>query len=242
MKKLIIFLLIILPVFSFAQNEKTSWDFPIKPGSKEWLSIPDFEKRLALLDIPANILQKISTEELVKTCLNYPEFGLIFTRNDLQSGYNYIRSMFNGFRELETRSDAGKALTKIYANYKPDGFDLNLPDVEVGRFVFKFNYIELLLAQTEIQNKLNLGDLKELMTICSQKYKSKKALQKYYGGIGLETTVLIIARQQSKKLATTKMKYGGQKIDVFISNLSFDTIDFLDDVVTENDKILSDGL
>ncbi|MDP2338365.1 MAG: hypothetical protein Q8N05_18320 [Bacteroidota bacterium] len=236
------FLLIAIPFFSFAQNEKATWDYPVKPGSKEWLNIEDYFKRFELLNIPAPLLKKISTEELVKSCLNYPEYRLIFTRNDLQSGYNFIRSSFNGFVELETRPDAGKELMKVYAGYKPDGFDLNLTDLEIGRFMSKFTFIELLLAQTEIQNKLNPGDLKELMSICSQKYKVKKDRQKYYGGIGLQTTVLVIARQQSKKLANVKMKYGDQKINAFVDNLSFDTIDFLDDIVTENDKILSDGL
>lgn len=235
-------LILFIPIIAFSQVEKPKWDYPVKPGSKEWLKIADFEKRLALLDIPENILQKISTEELVNSCLSYPEFGLIYTRNDLQSGYDYIRSMFNGFRELETRPDAGKVLMKIYAGYKPDGFDLNSSDLEIGRFVFKFNYIEILLAQTEIQNKLSTDDLKELMMLCSQKYKVKKGLQKYYGGIGLETTALIIARQQVKKLVNVKMKYGDQKVNAFVNNLSLDNIGLMDDIVTENNKILSDGL
>ena len=241
MNKIILFLFIVVPIFSFSQNEKPTWNFPIKPGSKEWLNIPEYEQRFTLLNIPENTLQKISTGELVKSCLSYPAFCLVYTRNDLLSGYNYIRTMFNGFRELETRPDAGKELMKVYAGYIPDGFDLSSSDLEIGRFMFKFNYLELLLAQPGIQNKLNTGDLKELMTMCSQKYKEKKALQKYYGGIGLETTVLIIARQQEKKLVNVKIKYGDQKVNAFVYNLSFGNIGFLDDIVTENNKILSDG-
>ena len=132
MKKIILFLLIVMPFFSFAQNEKVTWDYPIKPGSKEWLAVSDFSKRLELLNIPAPLLKKMSTEELVKSCLNYPEYRLIFTRNDLQSGYNFIRSSFNGFVELESRPDAGKELVKVYAGYKPDGFDLNATDLEAA--------------------------------------------------------------------------------------------------------------
>jgi hypothetical protein len=240
--KLLMILILFVPIIAFTQVEKPKWDYPVKPGSEEWLKIADFEKRLTLLDIPESILQKISTEELVNGCLSYPEFGLIYTRNDFQSGYDYIRSMFNGFRELETRSDAGKVLMKIYAGYKPDGFDLSSSDLEIGRFVFKFNYIELLLAQPGIQNNLGKGDLNELMTMCSQKYKEKKALQKYYGGIGLETTALIIARQQDKKLVNLKMKHGDQKFNAFIKNLSLEDISFMDEIVSENNKILSDGL
>ncbi|HAQ20784.1 MAG TPA: hypothetical protein DCR40_16360 [Prolixibacteraceae bacterium] len=242
MKKIILFLLIVMPFFSFAQNEKVTWDYPIKPGSKEWLAVSDFSKRLELLNIPAPLLKKMSTEELVKSCLNYPEYRLIFTRNDLQSGYNFIRSSFNGFVELESRPDAGKELVKVYAGYKPDGFDLNATDLEIGNFICKITYIEILMAQTEILNKLNPADSKELMTMCSQKYKVKKDRQKYYGGIGLQTTALIIARQQSKKLINAKIKHGDQKINAFINSLTFDDIGLLDDLVMENDKILSDGL
>lgn len=242
MKKIILFLLIAIPIISFAQNQKATWDYPVKPGSKEWLKIADFTKRLELLNIPETLLKGISTEELVKSCLNYPEFQLIFTRNDLQSGYNFIRSSFNGFVELESRSDGGKELLKVYAGYKPDAFDLNSTDLEVGKFMSKIAYIEILMAQTEILNKLNPGDSKELMTICSQKYKVKKDRQKYYGGIGLQTTALIIARQQDKKLINAKIKHGEQKINAFISNLAFNDISLLDDIVIENDKILSDGL
>lgn len=240
--KLLMILILFVPIIAFTQVEKTKWEYPVKPGSKEWLKIADFEKRLALLDIPEDILQKISTEELVNSCLSYPEFGLVYTRNDLQSGYNYIRSMFNGFRELETRPDAGKVLMKVYAGYKPDSFDRSSSDLEIGQFVFKFNYIELLLAQPGIQNKMNLVDLKELMMLCSQKYKVKKDLKEYYGGIGLVTTVLIIARQQEKKLENARKKYGDQKVSAFINYLSLDNISIMDDIVTENDKILKDGL
>ena len=242
MKKIILFLLITVPIFSFAQNEKVTCDYPVKPGSKEWLAVPDFTKRLELLNIPEVLLERISTEELVKSCLNYPEIQLVFTRNDLQLGYDFIRSSFNGFVELESRPDAGKELMKVYAGYKPDGFDLNSTDLEIGKFMSKFAYIEILMAQTEILNKLNPGDSKELMAICSQKYKVKKDRQKYYGGIGLQTTALILARQQDKKLINAKMIHGDQKINAFIKSLSFDDISLLDDIVTENDKILSDGL
>ena len=179
---------------------------------------------------------------MVKSCLSYPEYRLIFTRNDLQLGYNFIRSSFNGFVELESRPDAGKELVKVYAGYKPDGFDLNSTDLEIGKFICEITYIEILIAQTEILNKLNPADSKELMSMCSQKYKVKKDRQKYYGGIGLHTTALIIARQQNKKLINTKIKHDDKKIDAFINNLTFDDISLLDDIVMENDKILSDGL
>ena len=240
--KLLMIIILFFPFIAFSQVDSLRWDFPVKPGSKEWLNIADFEKRLVLLDIPESILRKISTQELVKSCLSYPGFSLIYTRNDLQSGYNYIRSMFNGFRELETRPDAGNALLKIYADYKPDGFNLSSSDLEIGEFMSKFAFVEIMIAQPEILIKLNQGDSHELLSLCSQKYKVKKQLQIFYGGIGLKTTASIVARQQAKKLANVKMKYGDQKVNEFINSLSLDNIDLMDDIIFENEKILSDGI
>ena len=44
-------------------------------------------------------LQEMNTADLVQTCLNYPEFRLIMTRNSLKQGYEYLKSIFNGFKE-----------------------------------------------------------------------------------------------------------------------------------------------
>ncbi len=240
--KLLFILILFVPIIALSQVENPKWDFPVKPGSKEWLGIEDYSKRLELLNLPESIIKKITTEELVKTCLNYPEFRLIFTRNDLQSGYNYIRSKFNGFRELETRKDSGKELIKIYASYKPDNFDYTSSDLEIGLFIAKFTYIEILLAQTEILNKLSSSESSDLMVLCGQKYKQKKELQKYYGIIGLQTTALVTAKYRNEKLSNTKIKYGNQKVEAFLNRLILDDSSLIDDIMAENDKMLSDGL
>jgi hypothetical protein len=121
MKKIMILLLFSFPIILFAQEE-VSWDFPIKPGSEEWRQLETYEDKLNSYNIPQEILKIISTEKLVQACLNYPQFGLIFTRNDLQRGYDHIRAKFNGFRELEERDDAGEVLLNIYKKYDPEGF------------------------------------------------------------------------------------------------------------------------
>jgi hypothetical protein len=75
----------------------------------------------------------------------------------------------------------------------------------------KFTYIEVILAQNSIRDNLNSSESIELMKLCSNKYKSKKERQNYYSGIGLQTTALIIARQQRVKMGKIKLKYGDKK-------------------------------
>jgi hypothetical protein len=190
MKKAILVLIIAIPLISYAQN-KISWDFPIKPGSTEWKNAVSYKEKLNFFNIPTEILNTISTKELAKTCLNYPEFSLIFTRNDLQLGYNHISEIFNGFKELESRKDAGKELLSIYKSYNPGAFDKNTTNLEIGNHIIKFTYIELLIAQSNCIKNLSTTERNELSIECLRKHKEKKNLIEYYGVIGLKTTVLI---------------------------------------------------
>lgn len=91
----------------------------MKPGTEEWKSLKSYDERLNAYNIPIEVLEKMNTKNLVKTCLAYPEFRLIMTRNSIQEGYSYIKFIFNGFAELEKRKDAGCQLINEYRKLKP---------------------------------------------------------------------------------------------------------------------------
>ncbi len=237
MKKIIILLLFVIPILSFAQ-EKVTWDYPVKPGTKEWENFNSYQERINAYNIPEDLIKTISTSELVKSCLNYPELRLIFTRNNIQLGYNYIKSKFNGFRELETRKDAGLELLKIYKSYKPGSFNKNSSDLEIGRYIVKFTYIELLMAQTEILNKFSSSDINELLTQANKNYKIKKNLLKYYGPMGLNTTALLMGRYIINDLSDIKKELGDQKIGPFINYGIITDPEIFDIIATECEKKL----
>lgn len=232
MKKVILTFLVIVPLISFAQN-KITWSFPIKPGSTEWGNAISYQERLNLYNIPDNLLDIISTKELTRTCLNYPEIGLIFTRNDLQLGYNHISKIFNGYKELESRNDAGKELLSIYKTYNPGGFDKNSTDLEIGNYIIKFTYIELLIAQPNILKNLSSIEVNELRIECIRKFKEKKDLQEFYGVIGLETTALILARIYEKYLSEKIPEFNDAKYKSFVNNAIVYDPHILDEIVTK---------
>jgi hypothetical protein len=238
MKKAILVLLIAIPLISYAQNQ-ISWDFPIKPGSTEWKNAVSYKERLDLYNIPAKTLDIISTKELIKACLNYPEFRLIFTRNDLQLGYNHISEIFNGFKELESRSDAGKELLSVYKSYNPGGFDKNSTDLQIGHHIVEFTYIELLIAQPDIIKSLSISESNELRIECINKFKGKKDLIESYGVIGLETTALILARNHEKYLSESIPEFTDIKYQSFIKNAIVYDPQILDEIVLKCEKLNS---
>jgi hypothetical protein len=232
MKNAIFVFLLLIPLFTSAQN-KMSWDFPIKPGSSEWKNAKSYKERLNLYNIPEDILNKLSTSELVKTCLNYPEYRLIFTCNDLQSGYDYIKSEFNGFKELEARIDAGKELLIIYKGYLPNNFNKSLSDVEIGNYIAKFTYLELLIAQSNILNKLPKSELYELRIETLKKFKEKKDIQEYFGVLGLVTPTLILARADYDRLQSKIKDFNDLKYQNFLHNGILNDPKILDEIILQ---------
>lgn len=113
-KKLVTIITFLVSITLFSQNIDHTWNYPIKPGTKEWQNLKTPKERINAYNIPDSILYKISTKNLVKSCLNYPDMIVIMHRDDLQSGYNYLKTLFNGFEELEKRPDAGKELIEVY--------------------------------------------------------------------------------------------------------------------------------
>jgi hypothetical protein len=89
------------PLITRAQTEEATWDYPVHMGTEEWNQLNSFSERLNAFNIPDDILTKMTTKNLVKTCLKYPWWILITSRDNNQAGYNYLKSVFNGFRELE---------------------------------------------------------------------------------------------------------------------------------------------
>jgi hypothetical protein len=157
-----------------AQTEKAAWDYPVKPGTPEWKKLKSYEEQLQAYNIPVEIIMKISTAELVKVCLAYPEWGVVNAFNDRRTGLNNMMSNFNGFRELFTRSDAAKELIKVYSNLDPLAIGNDWTLLQKGNYGFQINCIELLLSHGMMIEKLDVQDTQILLDEVSSKYNRKK--------------------------------------------------------------------
>ena len=222
-----------------AQEPETVWDYPIKPGSLEWKSTPNFVDRLNLLNIPTDKLESIGTDQLVRTCLDYPYFGLIFTRNSLQQGYDFIRSNFNGFRELEDRPDAVQCILKEYSKMNPTGFKPESSPAKVGEYMAQFTFIELLLAQYQILNNIDNATRKQLVENALDIYKGKAEIDSY-GIIGLSTTAFVMGRATYGIDNTfSNLKYEDKNdIEALLKDCSPQRFDLLDIIVKENESYI----
>jgi hypothetical protein len=152
------------------------------------------EERLALHNIPAKKLRKMKSDELAESCLNYPSFSLLMTRNSLQQGYDYLKSIFNGFEELEQRKDAGAALLKIYSKLSPDKITEHTTLLEKGHYSFLFVYAEVMMAQPAVISNMSTAQRKQLVELCIFRFEEIQKMPDYFGVSNMITKAWVISR------------------------------------------------
>ena len=118
MKRIVsLFLLVFCGLSASCQillRDSSEFKLPYKPGSTEWERLKTTSARTTALQIPKDILAKISTKGLLEVCLDYPYTYDMFAYNDFDMGFNSIQKKFNGFKELLRREDLVDALLDKY--------------------------------------------------------------------------------------------------------------------------------
>lgn len=190
-KCFLMILITLVLVLNLSAQTSRAWDYPIHPGTAEWKELGSFQERLKAYNIPDNFLKNMTTRDLVKTCLAYPEWLLITAFNNFQIGYEALKSVFNGFDALEKRPDAFKELIIVYENMKPEEV---MNQTKKGLFTFQFTFIELLLAQKPILYSIPKADLVSLAKTTHSIFEIKCKFIDIYSSLGLSTTCLILGR------------------------------------------------
>jgi hypothetical protein len=215
-------------------GKQTVWDYPVNSQSKEWKDLKSTEEQFEAYNIPAEIIKNISTAELVKTCLSYPEWGLIHAYNDRQTGLSVIISLFNGFRELFNRDDTAKELMKVYVKLDPLAVKPDWTPLQEGLYAFRFTQIELLLMQKTMIDKLDNKGILELKEMAISKYRNKKRLPEIYSLWDLSPTVGICLNIFEKEKANVTKN--DSAIKLFQHRLMTDDIGVLDRIVELSEK------
>jgi len=174
-KNLCAFLLLFLfCTNSYCQTIDQPYDYPIKPGDKEWAKFKTGEEMLKACQIPDEILLRLSTKALTETCLNYPLFINYLAFNDERAGISHTIDSFNGLKELTNRKDGYKELINLYEQLpilpsKGSRFTY-LNDKNIS---FKTDFIELIICDTRFIDKMNNSDLVKLKATVLKKYQGK---------------------------------------------------------------------
>lgn len=115
-----------------------------------WSSYNSLKEMQDACMIPDNWLKRMSTKDLVETCMNYPLYGLYMAYNNEMDGMEVLINGFNGFDELKNRSDAAVELLDYYEGLSV--VNTKSGEIELSEIVkpLHLGYVELVLASDVI--------------------------------------------------------------------------------------------
>ena len=180
-----------LPLQSNLEEINEPYDYPIKPGSEEWKQFQSHKEMINACQIPEDLLKRLSTDALVETVINYPLYGDFLAYNNMNQGFENIKSTFNGIQELITRPDSGSELLSKYIKYDVISYCKSCSLEEQGKYAFDLNYIELLFSQPEILNTLTPQEHNRLNSEVLYKFNQEIEDNNIYGIASIERIVYL---------------------------------------------------
>jgi len=167
------------------------WDYPIKRGTEEWYRLTP-QERIEALQVPEEVLEKITTEKLVELVITFPSYINFAAWESPQRGFEALVERYNIFEPLLLSKDAGKYLLAAYKDAGMTGFR-TLP-YSNGGWTNQLDYLELLLAQKEILQSLTPEEKFELLLEARQKFSEKIDNESFASLPGVASTLRIMIR------------------------------------------------
>lgn len=169
--------------------DRGAYIYPEKPDGITFHEAVEFYK------IPEDIVRCMYTEELFQTCISYPEIRLFWTGvRGLQDGFDMVKGYCNGFEELLNRRDAYSVIVNAYKELKIEGDWSSWTDLEIGRYICNIINYEVFLAQNEILKSLTQAQKIDLINLTLNNLNLKFNLIKYYGYVGMGSSLAILSR------------------------------------------------
>jgi hypothetical protein len=173
-----------------SQEKKTVWDYPVKPGTEQWKKLENNAQKVAVCQMPEDILSDISTRDLTSICLQYPLLYDVFAFNNRTRGLEKLFSDFNGIRELSKRIDAINHLSEQYMSeiqHFPSILDAS--NIEIGHAIVRISMLEVLLSYSEFHGNTAKETQKEVLKNLLFGYKEKCKYPEHFQGIGFTSNL-----------------------------------------------------
>jgi hypothetical protein len=201
-KSVLVAVLLVVSFLCHAQNfeyfvslsHAKSYQYPTLIGSQEWKKFKSLNEKSSACQIPDQVLDTISTEGLIWTCLNYPMFSNIFAFNDLQTGFNSVNSYFNGIEELYSRDNSIKELLSLFYRINPDEFKNEWTPEDKGGFALLLIWFELLISEHVMIANLSNNDADKAIQDCMQKLSIKSVYPVLFSEMSNISLLMIISK------------------------------------------------
>lgn len=194
----------------------TPYSFESVTTPEIWETFNNLEEMQNACQIPADILKKMSTKALIQTCMNYPLYGNYIAYNNELDGIRTIIKGFNGFEELQRRTDAAEQLLAYYDNLDIKEISQSASFSNKNITILHLGYFELLLGSGFIPSIYSEPYITKLEEIRNRKYEDKLSFTNIYSMETIKKSLLIGAQIKLTDGALTKEEK--QLLSSFVNN------------------------
>lgn len=162
------------------------YDYPVRPGTAEWAALADHQEMVDACEIPADVLETMTTEELAQTILAYPLLADMFAYDDWNIGLSIVADHFNGLEEFSEKSDSASELVQLYIEQEPvvkadldqktiDAFETNDitnfmdADYTACNQIVRSMALTVLLTHDDYAGRINTADMETLVSAAEEK-------------------------------------------------------------------------
>ena len=234
MKKQVLFSFLIILSFTAYSQERTLWDYPIKPKTEEWKKLESNKAKVEACQLPEHILRDISTNDLMVLCLQYPLLYDVFAFNNINNGLQKLFSDFNGIREFAKREESVNSLQEQYLSEIhsfPDKLNNKVSNLDLGRSMARISILELILIYSDFHNNISKENQKKVLESLLSGYKEKCKYPEYFGRRGFATNLFARAHIIIKIDTALLVNFEKENSTVLFSGMAgadlIDTIDSL---------------
>jgi hypothetical protein len=201
MKKLIICLSVLLfSVTSCKKNKQdtqtggcqkiTSIDtykYPVLPGTDEWKQLASQSEKIAVCQLPAGVLQTISTKGLLSSILDHPLFLTFSAWDKMQDGFIYLKSQVNSLPVFFGRPGALNEVLGFYSKMLPSCPNGTYPPYNPNSTSPTLTYFSIWGVETLLYQDEFLGNISSDSSIIVFKtvYKKNKLKNETNGNLYL---------------------------------------------------------
>lgn len=177
-------------------SDPLAWDYPIKPGTPEWARLSSNAEKVAVCQIPEEVIASLTTKQLLDVSLAYPLLPDVYAFENIENGINKLFDDFNGLRALSQRGDAITHFVEAYdkrIKHVP-ALDGNYPDHDKGEFIVGISNLELIATRAAFyiesaRSNFSFTESKELMRALYEGYVVKYNNPTHFSGIGFQTNL-----------------------------------------------------
>ena len=144
--------------------------------------------------IPEEKLGTMSTDQLIEEYMISLVRGNWFAYDYMDEAFEQATRDFNGLRELLKRDDAAQKLIEFYQKMDPSAYSESWDLSSRGAYVFSFIYLEALLAQDSMRNRMTNSQIDVVLAELLNKYRFKHLHNNMYSLYSRQFNVYALAR------------------------------------------------